>query len=185
MKTARVTLVGTAPLVQSRYHNEPKLPKEGADAYEARTWRNKAHILDDGCAHVSPLALKNCVSEAAKYLSLQIPGKGKSTYSKHFLAGIIVTDWPSLGVKKEAMDGEWRHVDSTGQKGGNKRVLRCYPIFRNWKIQVDYLVLDQTITEEVFQQHLEEAGRFIGIGSFRPRNGGIDGRFKVQSIEWI
>jgi hypothetical protein len=184
MKTATVTLVGTAPLVQSRFHNTPKLPKEGADDYERRTWREKAHIGDDDTARVSPLALKNCVAEAAKYLSIQIPGKGKSTYSKHFLAGVIVTDWPPLGVKKEDMDCQWRHVDSGGQKGGNKRVLRCYPIFHKWRITVPFIVLDDVITEEVFEQHLAEAGRFIGIGSFRPRNGGIDGRFKVEKVVW-
>jgi len=185
MKIERATLVSTAPLVQSRFHNTPKLPKEGADDHEKRTWRNKAHVDENGECVVSPLALKNCLAEAAKYLSIQIPGKGKSTYSKHFLAGVIVTDAPKLGVKQSEMEGEWRHVDAQGRKGGNSRVLRCYPIFRKWRVTVDFLVLDPTITQEVFEQHLAEAGRFIGIGSFRPRNGGIDGRFKVEGVEWL
>jgi hypothetical protein len=40
--------------------------------------------------------------------------------------------------------------------------------------------LDDTITEEVFKLHIEQAGQFIGLGSFRPRNNGYYGRFKVK-----
>ena len=41
------------------------------------------------------------------------------------------------------------------------------------------------ITEEVFRYHLEQAGTFIGIGRFRPRNNGYYGRFKLDSMEWL
>jgi hypothetical protein len=44
--------------------------------------------------------------------------------------------------------------------------------------------LDETITEEVFKLHLEESGKFIGIGRFRPQNNGFYGRFKVNEIVW-
>jgi hypothetical protein len=45
-------------------------------------------------------------------------------------------------------------------------------------------VLDETVTEEVFRNVLEQAGAFIGIGRFRPRNNGFYGRFKVEAIAW-
>ena len=47
-----------------------------------------------------------------------------------------------------------------------------------------FYILDDTITEDVFKEHLEEAGKFIGIGRFRPRNNGFYGRFAVDKIEW-
>ena len=31
---------------------------------------------------------------------------------------------------------------------------------------------------------LREAGKFIGIGRFRPRNNGYYGRFDVESVDW-
>ena len=40
----------------------------------------------------------------------------------------------------------------------------------------------ETITLSVFRKHLEEAGKFIGIGRFRPRNNGFYGRFEVKEI---
>jgi hypothetical protein len=49
---------------------------------------------------------------------------------------------------------------------------------------VEFLVLDETITQDVFAEHLTEAGRFIGIGRFRPRSNGYYGRFTVEKLDW-
>lgn len=82
MKTAVCKLVSVSPYSQSRHYTTEKLPKESARDYEARTWRDRAHINEDGFVFIPPMAFKNCLSEIAKYLSEQIPGKGKATYTK-------------------------------------------------------------------------------------------------------
>lgn len=56
----------------------------------------------------------------------------------------------------------------------------CYP----WKGRVTYHILDDVIAPEVFEQHLRDAGNFIGIGRFRPRNNGYYGRFKLNKVSW-
>jgi hypothetical protein len=38
-------------------------------------------------------------------------------------------------------------------------------------------------TGEVLEEHLMQAGQFIGVGSFRPQNRGIYGRFKLVSLK--
>jgi len=58
------------------------------------------------------------------------------------------------------------------------------PVIPNWNGDVEYYVLDETITPDVFEKHLQEAGNFIGIGRFRPENGGFYGRYKVNKISW-
>lgn len=130
------------------------------------------------------MAFKNCISEAAKFLSIQIPGKGKATYTKHFEAGVLVMDLVSLGIKKADTPGEWFFVPSDGKRGGGKRVERCFPVVREWEADVTFHILDDTITEDVFTHHLKEAGKFIGIGRFRPRNNGFYGRFSVTKVSW-
>ena len=50
--------------------------------------------------------------------------------------------------------------------------------------EVSYYILDDTITEPVFEQVIHESGNFIGIGRFRPENGGYYGRYVVDSITW-
>lgn len=184
MKTASVLLTSVSPYSQSKHYSTEKLNKEIPKDYEARTWRDRLHTTDDGYVFIPPMSFKNCLSEAAKFLSLQIPGKGKSTYTKHFEAGVLVTDALVLSIKKDDVSGEWLFVPSDGVRGSGKRVEKCFPVIHNWQGEVTFHILDETITEDVFAHVLEQAGAFIGIGRFRPRNNGFYGRFKIDSIKW-
>lgn len=184
MRTAIATLKGIAPYSQSRAHFTPKLEKEGADAYEERTWREKMHVGPDGKVFIPPMAFKNALTDAALFLAKQIPGKGKATYTKHFTAGVMVVEGLALPVRKEDVPGEWLFVPADGKRGSGKRVRRCFPVVQTWGGDVSFLVLDDTITNSVFEDHLREAGNFIGIGRFRPRNNGFYGRFAVEKVRW-
>ena len=44
--------------------------------------------------------------------------------------------------------------------------------------------MDDTVTPEVFERHFREAGRFIGVGRFRPEKGGLNGRFQATKFSW-
>lgn len=192
--TAKVDLIGVSPYTQSFQHNTPKLPKELADAYEERTWRNKVHRNSEGLVVMPAMGFKNAIAEAAKYLSIQIPGKGKSTYTKHFESGILVQEDPIIYLR-DGNDYKPIHVDnvprmamnvpSDGVSGSGKRVQKFFPVFAmGWKATVNYLVMDDLISHEVFLDHLVQAGQLIGIGSFRVRNKGTFGRFRVSGMEW-
>ena len=185
MKTFRCTLEGQTPYSQSRAHTAEKLEREGADDYEKRTWRERCHSMADGTMFIPPMAFKNALTEAAQFMSEKIPGKRNATWTKHFTAGVLVTDAPMLPVKKAEVEGEWVFVNADGKKGSGTRVWRCYPIVRDWKVDVTFFILDETITREAFERHLKAAGSFIGIGRFRPRNGGFNGRFTVAKIEEV
>ncbi len=184
MKVCTVELSAVSPYSQSKFYQTPKLQKELAKDYEERTWRDRLHVDKNGVVYIPAMALKNCIAEAAKFLGRQIPGKGKSTYTKHFEAGILVLENVSLGVKKSDVDGEWFFVPADGKRGGGKRVMKCFPVIPQWTGTAVFHVLDETITEDVFLEHLKEAGNFIGIGRFRPRNNGFYGRFSVGDVEW-
>lgn len=190
MRVAKVTLESISPYGQSKLVEEPRLTNkagnitETADDHEKRTWRNRCHVNEKGEVYIPPMAFKNCISEAAKFLSIQIPGKGKATYTKHFEAGVMVTDPLILPVKKDDIDGLWLFVPADGRRGGSKRVKKCFPVVQSWKGDVTFYILDETITQDIFERHLKDAGNFIGIGFFRPRNNGFYGRFKVNSVQW-
>lgn len=191
MRIATATLHSISPYGQSKHHEVPKLgragtgtPTESPKDYEERTWRERCHVDNNGHLFIPPMAFKNCIAEIAKYLSVQIPGKGKNTYTKHFEAGLMVLDGLTLPITKDKVDGEWLFVPASGRRGDGKRVSKCFPVIREWSGDVTFHVLDDVITEEVFEQHLKEAGNFIGIGRFRPRNNGYYGRFEVKRIIW-
>lgn len=193
-KIATVTLMSTSPYSQSRPHDEAKLNKENPKDYEERTWKHRLHLDKDGQVFIPPMALKNCIAEAAKFLSIQIPGKGKSTYTKHFDAGVSVTERallfrqsdPSTPIVADSVKGDWIFTPSDGVRGSGKRVWKCYPLIDAWVAEVEFMIIDDTVTEEVFWQHLRQAGMLIGVGRFRPRNGGYYGKFDVveESRKW-
>lgn len=142
MKTAIATIKGVSPYSQSKHYSTEKLPKDLAKDYEARTWRDRLHAGEDGTVFIPPMSFKNCLSEAAKFLSIQIPGKGKSTYTKHFEAGVRVTDALTLGVKKDDVPGEWLFVPADGVRGSGKRVEKCFPVIHQWGGNVTFHILD-------------------------------------------
>jgi len=187
MKTAIVTIEGIAPYQQGRYHQTEPLEKESKDDFEKRTWREKCHADNDGYIFIPPMAFKKALERAASFLSMKVPGKGggKATFTKHFLAGILVTDGLKLSVKKDDVDGVWIFGNSQGKRGSaGPRVAKCFPTIHEWGGDVTYFILDETITREVLEQHVTESGNFIGVGVFRPENGGYNGRFVVKDIKW-
>lgn len=197
MKKVTVKISGLAPYAQSRFHGIEKVAREGADDYEARTWPQKAHIDEEGYVVIHALAFKKCIAEAAKYLSMQIPGKGKATFTKNFQSGVLLLENVRIQGRKgliKASDinqpdtgyiGERLFVPADGVAGSGKRVHRTFPVIHPaWSCETTFLLLDDIITQDVFERHLFVAGQLIGIGAFRVRNGGIWGRFKGEILNW-
>lgn len=187
MKTATVRLESASPYSQSRLftvHEVPKLEKESAGDYDVRTWRYRQHFDQDGNVYIPPMALKNCLMEIAQYLGEKIAGKGNATWTKHFTAGILCSEPVMLGVNKDETQSETFMCHADGKRTCGTRVPRTFPVIRKWTGTATFYILDETITEDVFRRYLEEAGKFIGIGRFRPRNGGFYGRFAVKDLKW-
>lgn len=186
MRMVIASLESISPYSQSKEkdHSFPKGPKESSKDHEERTWRERCHYDKEGYILIPPMAFKNCISEISKYLKMQIPGEGKSTYTKHFEAGILILEGIKLPIKKDKVQGEWLFVPADGKRGGGKRVWKCFPLIPEWKGDLTIHILDDKITGDVFKYHLEQAGAFIGVGRFRPRNNGFYGRFKVNDIVW-
>ncbi len=187
MKTCVVTLESAvnSPYSQSKYISEKRRDAELHKDHEARCWRQRLHSNAEGNAIIPPMALKNCLSEAAKFLGMKIPGRGNNQYTKHFEAGVMVTTPVDLGVKVADVEGEWLFVPSDGKRGGGSRVEKCFPKIDQWSGKATFYILDDRVTQEVFEKTLTEAGKFIGLGRFRPKNNGYYGRFKPVKFEWL
>lgn len=163
--------------------NQRKSKKETHAKYEERIWREKCHTNGDGVIVIPGIAFKRSIETAARFLSVKIPGKGNATYTKHFKAGILVTDSLSIKVKKKDVECEKVFMDIGGKKGS--AAMLSFPIVREWCGFLSYYIIDDTIGKEIFEQHLREAGDFIGVGRWRPENGGLFGRYSVEKIKWV
>lgn len=198
MIDATIQITGITAYSQSKPHREVKQQRETADAYEARTWKKRMHLNENGQIIMPAMALKNCLAESAKYLGMQVPGKGKSTYTKSFEAGILILEDAVIYGKNDVpltvedcdregsqVFGDWIFTPSDGVAGSGKRVYKCYPVIKApWHITQQVIIVDDLITEDVLAKHLEAAGMLIGLGRWRPRNRGMYGRFKATIQSW-
>jgi len=184
MITAVCRLKSMSPYSQSKVIEIEQGERESHADFEKRAWRGRMHRDANGYVVMPPMAFKNCLSEAAKYRSEKIKGAGQKTWTAKFEAGVLVPEGVSLPIKVDDVRGEWLFVPSDGKRGGSKRVLKCFGIIDRWEVEVTYLIFDESITQDIFTNHLKDAGAFIGLGRFRPRNNGYYGRFDVESIDW-
>lgn len=184
MKKVTIHLRSIAPYTQSRQHHIPKNEKENPQDYEERTWREKTTVNDDGLICIPAMAFKQALDRSAKMLSIQIPGRGKATYTKHFTAGVMIPENLCLGVKKEEAMKITINANSDGVRGSGKRVVRHFPQIPKWEGALDVFIIDETITPDVFERHAKEAGMLVGVGQYRPENGGTNGRFVCDKFDW-
>jgi len=191
MLTINVILEGTAPIAFGAPITTKKNTGENHDAFEERTWRERMHQDADGLVFITPMALKNCLSKVAQFLGETVPGKGKATYTRHFVTGVMVAEPMPLmnggGKRVKAADVKPNRlfVPSDGKRGGGTRVWKNFPVIPQWSTTATIYVRDPLLVDkpEKVQEYLEHAGKFIGLGSLRMENNGYFGGFKVTSFE--
>jgi len=184
MKMATVHLQGTSALSFSRYIQAEKKPKELAEEFEKRCWRERIHRDKDNWVVIQPMMFIKAIQGAASYLGIKVPGKRNATYTKHFRSGIRCNQPITLPIKVDEVEGEWFLVPSDGRTGGTTRVLKCFPVIDDWEGQLVFYITDDLITQDVFEEHISTAGQLVGIGRFRPERGGFYGCFKAEIKDW-
>ena len=177
-------------LMFGRYRPEIKEKGETHEQHEQRTWREKVSRTPEGVCYLQPFALKNAFESAGKWLGMKIPGEGKKTFTDRFRKAVLVVDRMLLTnngkpVMIDDVEPRSLHVPSDGRRGSAKRVVRIFPTITQWETEIAIHVLDGKIDKDVLLDHLECCGDFIGFGSMRVENGGINGRFAVDSLELV
>ena len=187
IRIATCTLTSTSAYSQGNYFTTERSTKMKADEHDATFWRERAHTVkkgpDAGKMFIPAQQFKNSLLDAAKFLGMKIKGKGQSTYSKHFAAGVMVNNDLVLPVKVADLEPEIVWCSADGKVGGGTKVLRRFPIVESWEGEVQFFILDETIDDAIFLEHLQHAGNLIGIGRWRPIKNGRYGRFTVKSCD--
>jgi hypothetical protein len=186
-KSVSVALRGISVYSHGRYLEDedyPKLDKESTEDKDVRLWKEKGWWDKDGYMVIPAMQIKNALANAAKHLSMKIPG-GTSRYTKHFKSGIMITeDWKIWGS-----DGKRIHKDSCIMEKAfpinkaNQVIKSRYPkVNPNWTSHGIIIITDSVITIPVFNYHIVQCGLFIGIGRYRVGNGGAFGSFEVMDV---
>ena len=182
MRTALASLESTAPYSQSRPFEPEWQDGDTHDIIEKREWRNKAHLTEDGHVFIPPMSFIWGLQYAAQRMGRVM--KGSKTFAKTFQNGVMCVERVILPITKDELRVERVYVNADGRRGSGTRVWRYFPMVDEWKAKVPFTVLADEIPNGLFEETLEYAGMFAGIGRFRPERGGYLGRFQVASVKW-
>lgn len=134
-------------------------------------WK-KALYFDEALGIYQPANhIEGAMIKAA--VNFQITGKGKKTYKDLFRSAVFVS--PDYIPHNKFEPDE---IDTRLVKVNNSAIERQRPMLKDWSLDFDIQILEEQIHEDVVRQVLDHAGRYIGIGDFRPRYG----RFAVAKF---
>ena len=133
--------------------------------------------LIDGKVQLPSVYLKNCISEAAK--QFKIVGKGKSTYSK-IVASTVDIEPFMIEFKSGKYEVFRISAVNTSTKG---RMMTERPKFHKWSEEFEIVLNDPAVPSSVINEILEHAGKYVGVGDWRPQKKGMFGKFMITSFK--
>lgn len=190
MKQVKVNIEGIkgSPYSQSAKPQIPFLDRETHEDYEQRTWRERCTVNRDGQVCIPAMALKQAIDTCAYKLGLKVPNRRGATYKNFFASGFFCDHDVAIAngkpITKADAESKTISANSDGVRGSGKRVPRTFPEFSVWHGVAEFTIVDDLITESIFEQHVKSAGIIVGIGRFRPEKGGTNGRFRATNFEW-
>ena len=159
-----ITVKGIRPLLQNAFSSEAdgkKLLKRGKlydDEFEtnSRLIKNDDGIICQPALHFEASMIKSAAEH--KFI-------GRKTYKDLFKASVFVM--PELiphKIQEYAIDKQPVVISKA-------RIMRCRPRFDKWELDFTIIVHDDRIDPLKVEQILENAGKYHGVGDFRPRFG--------------
>ena len=190
----KVTINGLTPLLMNRDSImfdgsvEPRNTKtETYPEYEERIWRDKAHTNKEGVVIFPAVWLRKALiaSQGLNANPIKPPNarRASATLKQNFVSGIMIMDnYPIIGAKGKPITVEdlvpYKCMVSP-QKG---KVLCIRPqILLPWSVNVLLEISDSVISEKNVLECLKWAGRYNGVGDWRPQKGGMFGGFEIES----
>jgi hypothetical protein len=186
MKKFTVTLKSLTPYMQHRMDDQslaewerqrgnimerPEVSQEDAHRAEYHSYRNA-----QGQYYIPSEHIRNCLINAGTYVKAKVGGRSKSM--KIIVAAcFMITPEQIIIPPYDAIDKR-----SAVNKNVKARVITVRPKWTSWQVSFTLECYEDTITLESIQKIFENGGQYVGIGSFRPTNSGLFGRFEVVSI---
>lgn len=190
MRLVRVTFENLpgSPYSQSASPDIPMLDRESHDDYNIRTWRDQCTVNAEGIVCIPAMAFKQAIDTAAFKVGMKVPNRRGATFRGFFESGFFCNaNVPIANGKpltKEDAVMQKISANSDGRRGSGKRVPKRFPEFPKYHGVADFTIVDDIITPSAFEHHFNVAGLIVGLGRFRPQNGGTYGRFRATNFEW-
>lgn len=180
MKKYEVEIKGTSALLMNRFANsqiDSKSKKRTGSLKDANI-EDKLY-LDDNKPYIPSVYFRNSLIEAGK--QFKITGKGKSNFSK--LIGATVDIFPAIITLQGDEYNVFRISAVNPMTKGRMMVSR--PKFDNWGCKFEVILNDEGVDGITIKEILEHAGKYVGVGDWRPEKKGMFGKFTVISFQEV
>jgi len=179
MKKYKVEIKGITPLLMNKPEqygfDEQWVEKKASTDWEAEALK-KLYINSEGVVYQPSTHLERALIESGK--KIKVKGQGKATYSKLF-GSMVSVDGLEIAHKKPSYEIHKSLVVIPSTKG---RIMRYRPMFKEWVLEF-HLMGEEEIPGDVIKEGLEIAGKYVGIGDWRPEKKGKFGKFQVTKFK--
>lgn len=137
------------------------------------------HRNNSGLCFIPSDHIRGAMINAGSYVKSKVGGRSKSM--KQIVAAMFMV------TPEQIVIPDYDTIDK--RSGVNRsikaRVITIRPKWTEWNAEFILQIREKSITIETITSIIEYAGNYVGIGSFRPTNNGMFGRFELESIEEI
>lgn len=183
----KIKIKGKTPYMQHRM-DDTKLSEwekkrgsiiERPEVSQGDATRAEYHCYRNGKCYIPAEHLRGAMINAGSFLKAKVGNSRKSM--KNIVAAMFFVEPEQITIPDyDAIDKR-----SAVNRAVKARVITIRPKWNKWQVEFTLLIDNETITQETVRELLEYAGNYVGIGSFRPQNNGMFGRFEVVSIKKI
>lgn len=186
MKTYKVKIKGKTPYLQHRM-DDIKLAEwekkrgnivERSDVAQEDAVRAEYHCYrnGNGKCYIPSEHLRGAMIAAGAYVKAKVGNTTKSM--KNIVAAMFFVNPEHI----ELPDYDVIDKRSGVNRNIKARVIIVRPKWSEWEVSFELNIDNDTITKETVRLILEYAGSHVGIGSFRPSNNGMFGRFQIIEL---
>jgi len=179
MKKYKVEIIGITPLLMNKPEqygfDEQWVEKKASEDWEKEALK-KLYVDSEGVLYQPSTHLDRALIEAGK--KIKVKGQGKATYSKLFGSMVSVEEF-EIVHKKQKYEIYKSLVVIPSTKG---RIMRYRPMLKEWVLEF-HIEAEDEIPADVIKEALEIAGKYVGIGDWRPEKKGKFGKFQVTQFK--
>ena len=188
MNIIKIKLIGSRPLLmhadcladplnpQTKLHKEMTAKRKKSDqdheAIAKSEWRSGLYYDEQLGPYLPGININSAIIEGAKLSKL---GKLLNRSIE------VMDEKPRLdydGPRKIEKLWDARFYDARSVKISTSRIMRYRPIFKKWECTCEIAFDDEAINRDQLISCVLDAGKYIGIGDYRPRFG----RFTMEVI---
>lgn len=186
MKSYTVKLKSLTPYMQHRMDDKslaeweksrhqiierPEVSQADATRAEYHCYRNES-----GQCYIPADQIRGSLITAGSYVKSKVGSLSKSM--KTIVAACFIVTPEQITLP----DYDMIDKRSAVNKNIKARVITIRPKWSQWEADFTLNIFEDTITVETIEKLFHYSGSFVGIGSFRPTNNGMFGRYELVNI---